>query len=252
MLRRCIKGVWCVATVWATLCVTAFVLGPVIMLVGAPHWLPLPWSDFRDFVEGADGRVYIDISFYARVLCYDHDGRFIASYPFPYRDAKGSELAASADGRLFFCAQHHLYVYDSKWQKQSVTEGGRWDSADNWVLDKNGNPRFVDEDVRGQPVVNCLAKPGDRIFKRGRDRESFVCRDGSVLARRGNCVERHSPDGTLLTTYAAPMVLRPFAFPWPALLVTPYFLILAYLRKRKERMSKQSAPVDSENAAVNP
>ena len=237
MLRKCLKWAKGLLITWAILCAVAFVGGFLITFLGAPRWLPLPWSDFTDFVESADGKVFVDVGFYSRVLCYGHDGRFIASYPYPFGNAKDTELAASADGRLFFRTQHLLYVYDSTWHQRSEFEG-EFRSARNWALDEQGQPVFVPGDERDVPTVNTLAKPRDRIFAEEHRRERFVCADGTTLVRQGNRLVRSSATGTILTTYQTPAVLRPFTFPWPAVVAWPLFILYGIVTARRKRIGQ--------------
>src|SRR5579871_5997160 len=169
MLQKCLKAAKWILPAWAFLCFAAFLSGFIITFCGAPRWLPIPWSDFRDFVESADGKVFVSVGFYSRVLCYAHNGDFIASYPYPFGNAKDTELAASADGRLFFRTQHRLFVYDSIWHQLSESEG-EFSSARKWILDQQGNPVFVPGNARF-PTVDKLAKPGDLIFAKETRRE---------------------------------------------------------------------------------
>jgi hypothetical protein len=66
---------------WAVLCGVALLAGVASHFADPPRDVPLPWSDFGDFVEGADGNVYVHVGEYSRVFCYSRAGRFIASYP---------------------------------------------------------------------------------------------------------------------------------------------------------------------------
>lgn len=105
-----------IAWVWIIICIGAFLSGLFITLVGAPQWLPLPWSDFSDFVESSDVHVYVSIAFYRRVLRYDADGDFVASYPEP--SGKGNALAVDFKGRIFLC-------YKRGRERVGVFSGGR-------------------------------------------------------------------------------------------------------------------------------
>jgi hypothetical protein len=219
----------------------------VITFLGAPGWLPLPWSDFTSFVESADGKVFVSVGFYSRVLCYGHDGHFIASYPYPFGNAKDTELAASVDGRLFFRTQHLLYVYDSTWRRDSEFESD-FRSARNWVLDEQGKPVFASGHKRDVPTVDTLAKPGDRIFAKEHRRERFVGADGTALVREGNRLLRYSATGTILTIYQAPAPLRLFTFPWPAALAWPLFFLYGILTARRKRRGQPVAAGNSRPA----
>jgi hypothetical protein len=223
----------CVFLAWEILCFAAFVSGRIMSSHGAPRWLPLPWSDFEDFVESADGKVFVDIAFYNRVLCYSQDGKFVASYPYPF-GVKDTGLAASADGRVFFRGARHLHVYDTQWRLQATLEGESY-SARNFALDDDGNPVYVPGDRTDRTVVHRLAKPGDRLFAKERERTKFECKDGSTLVRQGNRLQRFSADGTPLATYQALAIYRPFTFPWPAALSWPAMLFAIWLCLRRNR-----------------
>src|SRR5215204_2445070 len=66
---------------WAVLCGVSLLVGVASHFADPPGDVALPWSDFGDFAEGADGSVYVHVSEYSRVFCYSRAGRFIASYP---------------------------------------------------------------------------------------------------------------------------------------------------------------------------
>ena len=106
-----------IAWIWILTSIVAFLSGFFITMFGAPRCLPLPWSDFKDFVESSDGDVYISLAFYHRVLRYDADGHFVASYPVP--SGKGCDLAADLTGRIFLkyrSGHERVAVFSGSWQ----------------------------------------------------------------------------------------------------------------------------------------
>jgi hypothetical protein len=109
------------------------------------------------------------------------------------------------------------------------------------VLNPDGEPRFVAGTLPDSPVVNRLAQPGDRIFAKKERRRRFECLDGSYLLREGNHLTRYASDGTPLTTYAAPMVYRPFTFLLPAVLAWPYFFVYVFVKQRREQKTPAEA-----------
>ncbi|MCC6124569.1 MAG: hypothetical protein IT426_06390 [Pirellulales bacterium] len=229
-----------VAWVWIITCIGAFLSGFLFTLVSAPQWLPLPWSDFCDFVESSDGDVYVSLGFYHRVLRYDADGNFVASYPEP--PGKGDELAADLQGRIFLCykrGRERVVVFSRAWQKLADYENNSNELV-SWRLDGKGEP-VSEQSWETATAVDRAAKPGDYIFHRKQREDSFTCIDGSRLVRTGNHLERISCDGRVIVTYSSPWILRPFTFPWP--MITGWFLIafIKYLDYRLERLSKQFA-----------
>jgi hypothetical protein len=231
MLSKVKKIVFWVLNIWAILCVLTFLSGIFVKFVGAPKWMPLPWSDFGDFVESSDENVFITINFYSRVICYNADGEFVASYPFP-RGGPDNGLASSIDGRIFFRSHNHLCVYDDSWQKILELENDS-DRDINWILDSSGNP--VIYSGIDQWVVNKLAQPGDQIFAKEEQRKKFECGDGSVLVRDGNSLKKYNNDGSLQTTYSASILFYPITFPWPGFLAWPYLFFLFILAIRRSR-----------------
>src|SRR5262245_18869874 len=81
-------------------CILSFLSGFLLTFLPIPWGLPLPWSDFNDFVESSDGRVFVSIRFHNRALCYDRSGTFLAAHRFPY-GAKSTRLAADQAGRVY-------------------------------------------------------------------------------------------------------------------------------------------------------
>lgn len=217
MFRIIVKSVMFCLLLWSALCFLSFLSAIVVTSIGSPRWLPVPWSDFNDFAETADGRVFVDIAFFNRVLRYNREGRFIGSYPYPAAAVatRDTELAATKDGRLLFRSQHRLFVLDSSMKLQDELECD-FRTERNWRLDTNGTPVCVSDVVPGSLIVNGLIEPGDQMFANKPRRSVFRCGDGALLVRRGNRLERHAPDGSLVTTYSAPVLLWPLEFPWPA------------------------------------
>src|SRR5262245_53266731 len=97
LLRVFGRLAWAVMVCWFAGCVVSFVSGFLIALLPIPLGLPLPWSGFEDFVETPDGRVFVNLRFYNRVLCYDRSGEFLGAHRVPLR-ARGTDLAAGRDG----------------------------------------------------------------------------------------------------------------------------------------------------------
>jgi len=224
-----------VARAWLAVVFGAFLAVMLMEAAGAPEWLPLPWSGYVGFTEGADGRVYVSISAPARVLCYDAQGRFLASYRSPSGGTQSASLASDLKGRIFCRGFRRLTVRDGSWQ---LLAEHRVDDHRAWRLDENGD--VVPAPSQGDAVVDRAAAPGDYIFSYGHSRESFACMDGSRLVQKWNHLERYSPDGQLVARYAAPWILYPLTFPWAAFVAVPFAaLVCDYVPRRRKRLSQQ-------------
>jgi hypothetical protein len=220
--------------IWIALCMASFLSGAILLLAGAPSWLPLPWSDLKDFVEGPDGRVYVGLAFYHRVLCYSRDGQFIASYRPP--SGKNVHLAADARGHIYCLtssAGDNLAVFNGAWQLiGEYSEPYKSDRV--WRLQAEGVPALQPAPVDAH-VADRPARPGDIIFGDRDARRSFACTDGTTLIRCGNHLERLSADGHVITRYAGPALLRPLTFPWPAFTAWPLLFLMGYIHTRKKQ-----------------
>ncbi len=87
--KKVLRWTFRIGAVWAALCVLAFMSAAMMGLmsqaladpIDLPTWLPLPWSGLSSFVETADGKVFAILRFYHRVVCLEHDGTFVGTYP---------------------------------------------------------------------------------------------------------------------------------------------------------------------------
>ncbi|MCK5269392.1 MAG: hypothetical protein KAJ46_01355 [Sedimentisphaerales bacterium] len=235
--EKIFRGFIIMVIIWMVGCFASFLSGICITFLGSPSWLPLPWSGFDDFVQSPDGKVFVDIEFYSRVLCYNESGKFLASYPYPFGNAKDTGLAVDHNGRIFFRTQHWLYIYDVSWNLLEKDEG-EFDSSRNWRLDEEGQPVFVlgRQDVS---VPNRAAVAGEYIFSKSYKRSEFTCMNGSRLVRKDNHLERHSVQGELLATYNGPRILSLFTFPWPAFLAWPLAFLFGYAANKKKSFLEQ-------------
>ena len=232
------------AVTWMIGCVAFFLSGFAITFLGAPSWLPLPWSDFDDFVQSSDGKVFVAISFYSRVLCYDENGKFIASYQYPFSNARDVGLAVDDYGHVFFRTQHLIYTYDTSWNLLEKAEG-KFYSDRHWRLGQDGKPIFVTVDVKYPRVPDRIAKPGELIFRKTYRRTTFTCKDGTRLIRVRNHLERYSADEELVGQYSGPWLLSIFTFPWPAFLAWPLFFLFVLHKLRKEMISSETGEEQS-------
>jgi hypothetical protein len=224
---------------WMVGCVLSFLSGFLFTLLPIPWGLPLPWSDFNDFVETPDGRVFVSIRFYNRALCYDRSGKFLAAHRFPF-GSKATRLAVGRDGLIYCRSRNAVYIYSPDWDLLRVVEGDV--GAERvWELDRDtGRPVHAPHRRKEVPPNRPLDR-GDLLFSESDRREEFHCSDGSVLRRVGNGLERVSPEGEVIATYGTPWLLRPFVFPFPAAMAWAGFLLLGlWERYRAWRAASQS------------
>lgn len=200
---------------WMAGCVLSFLSGFLLTVLPIPWALPLPWSDFNDFAETPDGQVFVSVRFYNRALCYDRWGNFLAAHRFP-RGAKDTRLAAGRDGLVYVRAKNTVTTYTSDWELLSVAQGDV-PGERVWELGKDtGKPAYAAH-RRGEVPPDRPLDSGDLLFSPTARREVFHCSDGSVLRRVGNGLQRVSPEGEVVAAYGTPWPLRPFVFPFPAL-----------------------------------
>jgi hypothetical protein len=209
---------------WMAGCVLSFLSGFLLTVLPIPWGLPLPWSDFNDFVETPDGRVFVSVRFYNRALCYDRSGRFIAARRFPY-GAKTTRLAAGRDGLVYCRSQNKVYVYSSDWELLSVAEADA-QAERVWELGRDAGLPVHAPHRHGEAPPDRALDSGDLLFGEAARREVFHCADGSVLRRVGNGLERVSAEGEVIAAYGTPWLLWPFVFPFPACIPWAGFLLM--------------------------
>src|SRR4051812_44034740 len=116
VLRRLAAAV---VVCWLGGCILSFLSGFLLTVLPIPWGLPLPWSDFNDFAETPDGRVFVSVRFYNRALCYDRSGAFLSAHRFP-RGAKDTRLAAGEDGLVYCRSRNAVYTYSPDWDLLTV------------------------------------------------------------------------------------------------------------------------------------
>lgn len=236
---------------WTAGCFAFFLFAALTTMMGAPRGLPLPWSDFQDFVESPDGRVFVKISFHNRVLSYDRQGRFVASYPYPPGGKKDTELAVSEDNRVFFRSRNHVSVLSTSWEVLDAVERDYREER-SWELDQEGRPahapRRAGEKGSGRPV-----KRGEMLFPKEMRglavdprRKVFHNADGSTLRKVGNSLERRSKEDDVTARYGSLWIYKPFEFPLPGGLAWLSLFALAFgiaWRKRRRSRMEMRRPV---------
>jgi len=229
---------------WIAGCFLSFLWGSLnAMSPGTKlRGLPVPWSAFNDYVESADGKVLVDVAFHGVVEWYDREGGFVATLPYPGGYHKDTELAAGADGRVFFRALNRVYTLSPDWKIEGVVEVDASQPC-VWELDELGKPRHSPERA-AERAPRRLLRPGDVLFSSRPDRQTFDGLDGTRLLRVGDELERRSADGALLATYGTPAALRPFVFPFPAIFVWFGGIVVAFWVHLRDRSSRRRADRD--------
>lgn len=220
---------------WSLACFLQFPLGSVITAIGSPRWLPLPWSAMADFVSVPNGNIYISLGFYTRVLCYDRDGHFVASYPVP-ETKHGVRLAVDDKGHLYYWALGKIFLVDEVWNTQELAEKA---GCESWSLDETYKPICRPEVQKNEQMPGRTIRHGEILFAASSEiRESFRCTDGSVLERSGwsgNSLLIRSGDGKIRKTLTTPWYLSWAVFPFPADLALPVMALLIFLSKSTKK-----------------
>jgi len=223
--QLCLAGTACCA-LWL-LC--TFMLGITATFIGWPSILELPWSDFGDFVESTDGRVYVQCRFYSHILCYDTRGKFLSSLAYT-ANAKDTKLAAAKTGEIYLRSRNTVYTYTPEWKLISTVED---DPAKNrsWKLDADARPIRVDK--TSEIIPNRPIGSGELLFSESQERvrDHYNCNDGSVLYRSKSSIRKISPDGTLLCVYQPPFILRLLQFPSAIMIAVPLGIAFFILTK---------------------
>jgi hypothetical protein len=231
---------------WIAGCFLSFISGFVLTGLPIPWKLPLPWSDLGDFIETPDGRVFVELRFYNRVLCYDRTGQFLTAYRLP-RGAKATELAVGQNNLIYFRDTNTVYTYSSTWELLSKVEA-EVGAERTWELSSVTSKPVHSPQRRGEPPNRPLA-PGELLFAPGERHRVYHCSDGTTLRRGWNSLQRISPAGEVLAVYQSPWPLWPFEFPFPAGFAWVAFFVLipllAFTVRRRLRESLQSSCSES-------
>jgi hypothetical protein len=205
----------------------SFLSGLFITFMGCPRWIELPWSGFGDYVEAIDGRVYVEARFYGRILCYEKNGKFVANYAFPIRNAKDTGLASGENGFIYFRTRNSVYGFDRNWNIVfSAEEDPSMDRT--WKMSRKLSPSFAPGEGGKQFVPDRAISTNELLFSSTQDgvRQSFTCTDGTILERDGNALIRRSKEGGMLHRYSDARIVSLLRFPWPSVLGFPLFLLL--------------------------
>jgi hypothetical protein len=199
---------------WWLGCFAVFVSGFLALWIPLPSRLELPWFHVDDFVETADGVVFIDLPFHYRIGCFDRSGSLIAYYT-PPLFRKDRALAAGKNGLLYYRAKNHVYTCNSEWQVLDHTEVEDLVNR-TWELAEDGRPRFAPHRSHESPHDRLVAN-GEVLFSDADGtvlrRDMFLCSDGATLWRSGFSVERESPGRQFVAVYGPPWYTVPFG-PW--------------------------------------
>ena len=199
MLKKISLGLY---RAWMIGCFFSFVFGAACSLViNPPEPLPLPWSGIKDFAEDSDGRVYVYSGMYMRVLCYERDGTFKASYPGP---ATGDvELGSDVNGKIYVRSSHVLHVYDTSWNLVLRTEADRDNYIHRtWILSGDKPLSVSKAEAQFDTAENSLARSGDCLFPKDSKCRCFHSPDGTRLELSSFSIRRYSNSNKLLVKYS--------------------------------------------------
>ena len=184
-----------------------------------------------DFVSVPNGNIYISLGFYTRVLCYDKDGHFVASYPVP-ETKHGVRLAVDDKGHLYYWVLGKIFRADKDWNTQEVAEKV---GCESWSLDETYKPICRPEARKNEQMPGRAISHGEVLFSASsKERESFRCVDGSMLERSGwsgNSLLIRAQDGKVRKTLATPWYLSWAVFPFPASFALLVMALLIFLSK---------------------
>jgi hypothetical protein len=181
--------------------------------LGAPAWLPLPWSDAKGFIEAPDGRVCVELMFYARIVCNEPSGAFSRSYPGWNGGGGDRALAVDAAGRIYHRVRNHVTILDSGWQR--IGELDAPDGVDRtWTLGLDGRPTYTPGSSGKAPTRPV--SPGGLLFAGGAP-DTFTTAGGDLLVRDGGGIRRVTAAGKTLG-YGSPAYLAWAVFPIPGVI----------------------------------
>lgn len=217
---------------WTVLCGVSFLVGAVSHFADPPGDVQLPWSDFSDFVEGADGNVYVHLSKYSRVLCYSRAGYFIASYP---TQAVGAGPPTGAREPTSARPQNSGRARQTPWSKLSDEAEADCASRAGVKGHGDGAPCLPDS---GPAVLAAggVRPPAASAVDESAPRTQLSSPDGTLLERRGGSLLRLSKEGEVLTRYNTPWYLAWGTLPWSVWLgcVILFFTLLNLSESARE------------------
>ena len=223
--------------------VVVFLSTILIGAAGAPRRLELPWSQFNDFIAGSDGSVYIHARAFGRVLRYDSNGHFVASYPDP--EWGYGELSTDISGNIYFRIVNRVYVYDRDWNQLDARATDFYGNR-MWVLNDQGQLQPAPPGRKAEPPAERAVSAGGLVFSSSSltdPRRHFTLMDGTYLERYGDELTKYARDGQPLVKYGTRWYLWWAKFPVPVAIAWAMALIWAVLESGKVRsyVKKRSA-----------
>ena len=222
---------------WVVIAFATLMAGLVISEMGSPRWLPLPWSDLTDFVETSDGRVFVSIGFFGRILAYDKDGEFLGSFHYP-PTKPGARLNVDDNDRVYFRAAGKIFALDNDLEPRQVAEligCTEWTLADTRELVCTS----MERDKLNEPTTTPV-KAGERVFASNlAPRKFFTGKDGSTLRRGWTRLVRFSPQGEKEASFGTPWYLWLLQSPFPTLPLIFVFFIYLFVEERLEKRDRR-------------
>jgi hypothetical protein len=220
---------------WGVLCVVAPLAGHLTRFNPATANVPIPLSGFNDFVEGAEGNVYVSLADYSRVHSYSRAGQFIASYP---AEGRGAELAAGGNGLIYLRAGDAVYTYEANWNRLADFTSADCASR-TWRQGPDGRPLCVPAPAPPEQAPSRAVLPGELLYAGGQaqPRTRFTAADGTTLERQGGALLRQSAAGEVLAQFDTPWFLGWMMLPGLLWLncVACFFLLLRLAKSAHQR-----------------
>jgi hypothetical protein len=222
-------------SLWFLLTFFSFVTGFVISGLGSPQSFELPWSDVKDYVQTSKGKVFISLEFYRKVLSYDENGTFLATYGFPY--GKNAHLAVDETDRLFYWAGERVVIYDENWNEIGHVEKPSPDcNCISWSLGNDGIPVCNMDSVPTQMNSSDVVRIGETLLSSEiRNRKIFRNLDGTKVIRGWFSLTRFTRNDQILAEYHSPWYLDWAVFPFPGLLAWGSAMILGLWKILKRK-----------------
>jgi hypothetical protein len=220
---------------WILLTFFSFITAFVISGLGSPKSFELPWSDVKDFVQTSKGKVFISLGFYRKILSYDENGTFLATYGYPY--GKNPQLGVDETDRLFYWAGERVVIYDENWNEIGHVEKPSPDcNCASWSLGNDGLPMCDVDSVPMQTKPSDVVSIGERLlsYEPG-NRKIFRNPDGTKLVRGWFSLTRFGTDGQVLAEYRSPWYLDWAVFPFPGLLAWGSFMTVGLWKVFKRK-----------------
>jgi hypothetical protein len=209
-------------SIWFLLSFAAFVATGLVR--DWPAYLPLPWSDLRDFAVSGDGKAYAFSAMFDRILVHDLQGAFLYSLPAPGKWKGIRELAITKDNGLFIRQGNTVCKVVGTDAKLECKRALR-DQPTTWRLDVEGEAQ-PELQTSSESRLHRPAKAGEILFVNDQqDRVEFVNATGARFWREGASVYLEGQNRRIGTRW----YLIWAQFPWPGMIPIVLGLLIGTL-----------------------